>query len=117
MAGPKVPVRPRLIRWVRLADLSALCTRAGLFHSGIQEGLIPHVTEGTRAMRHRGVANLMSPTTVRPVGCPGADADIAALPASARRIHGPEPLRPITSRRLAALKAEVRHRLEEEMRR
>ncbi|WP_406404339.1 nicotinate phosphoribosyltransferase [Streptomyces sp. NBC_00879] len=44
------------------------------------------------------------------------DADLAALPASTRRIHGPESLRPVTSERLAALTAAVRHRIEEEIR-
>ncbi|WP_327322619.1 nicotinate phosphoribosyltransferase [Streptomyces sp. NBC_01210] len=44
------------------------------------------------------------------------DADLAALPASARRIHSPEPIRPVTSRRLAAMTAVVRRRIEEEIR-
>lgn len=42
-------------------------------------------------------------------------ADVARLPASARRIHAPEPPRPVSSRRLDELTREVRRRIEDRL--
>lgn len=79
----------------------------GLWNEDPPAGAVPLLRTVMRGGRRTGPPDSLT------AACARFTADVAALPSAARRIHAPEPLRPVTSWRLAALTAEVRQGIEE----
>ncbi|MEU0398038.1 nicotinate phosphoribosyltransferase [Streptomyces sp. NPDC006208] len=78
----------------------------GLWNEDLPDGAVPLLGTVMRGGRRTGPPDTLADARAR------MDADLACLPAAARRIHDPEPPQPVVSRRLAALTADVRHRIE-----